>query len=443
LVLEKLPLLIAAVAWSLVTFCTQSVTIAGNAHIGFLSRIGNALTSYVAYIGHFFFPVGLAIFYPHPIVSLPLWKIAAALFALTAISTVVLIFGRRRPYLPIGWFWYLGMLVPVIGIVQVGSQAMADRYTYLPQIGLCIALTWLAADTLRSWTHCHAVCGIAAAVILAFLMGCAWRQTGFWRDSETLWRHSLDCTDDNIIAQTQLGLALAGKGRFAEAIPHYRDALQFAPKDAVVHNSLGDALMACGKSDEAMTSYRIVLAAKPEHVTARNNLGILLACRGRYPEAIACFEKSLAFDPEHAATHHNLLGNVMTSAGRFGEAITHFRQSLAAQPNNLEALRQLSLLLSTCPTASLRNGKESVELAQRANKLCKGEQPEVLDILATACAEVGKFSDAVATERKALDLAKQRNAPAEWVDAMRAKIALYETGKSDRSTSVGAAQKTP
>ena len=169
------------------------------------ARISNAPVSYVAYLGQFFYPAGLAVFYPHPGPGLPLWKPIASLVALTAISIAVLAWRRRCPAVLVGWFWYLGMLVPVIGLVQVGAQAMADRYTYLPQIGLCIALSWGTMHVVRSWPYRGRVCGAGSALVLAILMACAWRQTTFWRNSETLWTHTVECTSRNAMAYNSLG----------------------------------------------------------------------------------------------------------------------------------------------------------------------------------------------------------------------------------------------
>ena len=208
LLLEKVPLLLLAAVFCVVTFYTEGEDAASYERLPFGWRIANALFSYVVYVGQFSYPAGLAVFYPHPGLNLPLWKVVGALIILVCISAGALAGWRRFPYLLVGWLWYLGTLVPVIGLVQVGLQAMGDRFTYLPQIGLCIALVWGAADACRSWPYRSWVCGITSALVLVVLMGCAWRQTSFWRDSETLWTHALTCTLPNPVASLQPGQRL-------------------------------------------------------------------------------------------------------------------------------------------------------------------------------------------------------------------------------------------
>ena len=220
-----------------------------NENVPFSWRLANALVSYVAYLGQFVCPVGLAVSIRTRELDLPVWKVVGAVAVLACISAGALACWRRYPYLLMGWLWYLGMLVPVIGLVQLGSQAMADRFTYLPQIGLCIALAWAATDVCRSLSYRRWLCGIVSALVLAVLMGCAWRQTSFWHDSETLWTHTLACTSQNSVAHNNLGNALAGRGQVDEAITHYQKALEIKPDYAEAHNNLGNALADCGQVD--------------------------------------------------------------------------------------------------------------------------------------------------------------------------------------------------
>ena len=180
--------------------------------IPILPRLLNAPVSYAAYIVQFFYPVRLAVIYPYPAHFLPIGKAVVAMLLLTTISVGVLLWWRRRPYLLVGWLWYLGMLVPVIGLVQVGSQAMADRYTYLPGIGLGIAVVWSVAEFARRGQYRRRWCEIAFGGAVLLLMACAWRQTGYWRDSETLWHRALECTAPNSVAHNGLAVALATKG---------------------------------------------------------------------------------------------------------------------------------------------------------------------------------------------------------------------------------------
>ena len=237
LLVEKLPLLALAAAASVATLFAQSEAMKMNTYLSLPWRIGNALVSYVDYVGQLFCPLGLAVFYPHPGNHLPVWKVTVAFLVLAGISVGVLA-SRRRPYLLVGWLWFLGMLVPTIGLVQVGFQAMADRYTYLPQIGLCIALAWGVADVSRSWSYRRWVCGVGSALVVASLMACAWLQTSYWRNSETLWTHAVDCNSQNAKAHTYLGMALGDLGQFEEAIAHFRKALEIKPDEAEAREHL-------------------------------------------------------------------------------------------------------------------------------------------------------------------------------------------------------------
>ena len=287
------------------------------------TRIANAAVSYVAYLGQMFWPVNLAVIYPHPESNLPAWKVVAALGVLTLISAGVVALRRRCPWLIVGWLWYLGMLVPVIGLVQVGLQSMADRYTYLPQIGLYVAIAWGIADVSRSWHWRGWACGVASAAVLAVLMGCSHHQVSFWRDSETLFVHALDCTSDNVVAHCNLGLALLERGETDQAIEHYREALRIDPNSVLAHNDLGEALQRLGRDDQAIEQFEAVLRLDPDHAGAHYNLGESLRRQGRLAEAVDEFEKSLRLDPDHADAHTNL-GAALGQQGKTAEAIDQF-----------------------------------------------------------------------------------------------------------------------
>ncbi len=310
LVLEKLPLLLLAALSCLVTLGVQGNAAAINLCIPLTARIANASVAYVAYLVDLFFPVGLAAFYPHAESNLPLWKVFASTAVLVGISVGALTQWRRRPYLLVGWLWYVGMLVPVIGIVQVGTQAMADRYTYLPQIGLYLALTWAALDLCRSWPHRRWLWGVTSALVLAVLMGCAWRQTSFWYDSETLWPHALACTASNCVAHNDWGNALISRGQVQEAIAHYQEALAVDPAYSEAHNNLANALAKQGRLDEALAHYRRSLEIQPNYAEAYYNLGNLLARRGQCDAAIVQFQRALAIT-DYAEAHNNL-GNALS-----------------------------------------------------------------------------------------------------------------------------------
>ena len=306
-VVEKLPLLALTAASCVATFIAQDKAVVAIDVIPLPSRIANALVSYVAYIGELFYPIGLAVLYPYPESGLPIWKVAASTVALAGISTAALVWRRRFPYLFVGWFWYVGMLVPVIGLVQVGLQSMADRYTYLPQIGLCIAVTWGVAQLAASWRHRFRVYGAVSALAVLVLMGLAWRQTSYWRDSETLWTHTLACTARNFLSHNNLGLVLAERGKVDEAIAHFQKAVELKPGYADAHQNLGVALAGRGQFDAAIPHYRKALELKPDYPDiTHNNLGIALARRGQFDAAIAHFQKALELKPDYADARNNL-----------------------------------------------------------------------------------------------------------------------------------------
>ena len=357
------------------------------------------MVSYVTYVGQFFCPMGLAVFYPHPGAHLPLWKIVGAAVLLASVSAAALAWRRRYPYLLVGWLWYVGMLVPVVGLVQAGSQAMADRYTYLPQIGLCIALAWGVADVCRSAPYRRWLGPAGSALVIAALMGGAWRQTTFWRDSETLWTRVLSCTSGNCAGHNNLANVLAGRGEVDEAIEQYRKALEIKSDFAEAHNNLASALASRGELDLAIIHYQKALELKPDYTTAHNNLATVRAERETLLKMLA-----------------------------------EQRGAARLQPNNVALLNNTAWMLATNPNASVRNGTEAVELIERALKLAGGNEAALLDTLAAAYAEAGRFSEAVAAAGKALQFAGQQNKRV-LANALRARIALYEAGKAFRQTS--------
>jgi tetratricopeptide (TPR) repeat protein len=532
LVLEKLPLLGLAAASCAATLFAQTVAIRSFEEISLPTRVGNALLSCVIYPGQMFWPSGLAVFYPFPANGGPRWEIILAAALLLLITAGVIIVRKTRPYLLVGWLWYLVMLTPVIGILQVGSQAHADRYTYLPQLGLYLALTWLAADWSTHWRHRRALLGAGSGILLAALMFGAHAQTRYWRNSESLWTHALACTPDNVIAHTDLGEALLQQGRVDEAMTQFQQALQINPNYAEAHNNLGnvllrkgrvdealaqyqtalqiksdyadahynlgDALLQKGRVDEAITQYQATLQIKSDELEAHNNLGEALLQKGRVDEAIRQFQKALEIKPDYAnalnnlgyallqkggvdeaITHfqealkiksdyaeaHNNLGEALLQQGRTdeaiahdqralqlkpdyaaahynlgkallqkgdaAEAITHLQKALRINPDYEEALNNLAWVLATCSQASLRDGRQAVELARRANQLAGEGSPIVLGGLAAAYAEAGRFSEAVEAAQRAVQLAGTQSNPA-LAEALSSQMKLYQTGRPFR-----------
>ena len=429
LVIEKIPLFVVAGGNCLLTLLVQDRSLVSIEHLPLWWRIDNAIIAYVTYLGQFFYPVGLSVLYPRPGLDLPLWKVFAAFLVLASITTAAFIGRRRCPYILVGWLWYLGMLVPVIGFLQVGTVSVADRFTYLTQIGLGIALAWGAADLCRSWSYRRWVCGVASASVLAVLMGCALRQTSFWRDSETLWTRALACNSQNAFAQGSLGMALHESGRIDEAAACYLKAIEIGP-DGDAHNNLGGILADRGEIDAAVAHFQKALKINPDSASAHNNLGGILADRGRTDEAIAHFRKALETEPNSADTHSSL-GKALLRQGKPSETLTEWREAVRLQPTDIGSVSQLASLLATCPETSIRNGDEAVYLARWAVELSKGRKPTVLGTLAAAYAEAGQFSKAIEAAERAVALASTDGNVA-LADTLRAQIKLYQAGSPYR-----------
>jgi hypothetical protein len=303
---EKLPWLGLSAASCVVTYFAQRSSESVWHGLPLPVRVANALLSYVVYLGQYFCPTRLAAFYPHPRSAPAEWRVACCLLLLIGISLAVVAWRARRPYLAVGWLWYLGMLVPVIGLVQVGAQAMADRYMYLPQIGLSIALAWGVDCPAKNWRSPRARRGVIAAAVLALLTVAAWRQAAYWKDRATLWPRVLVCTSKNSLAENSYGAALAARGDFGGAIRHFQKALDIDNDDERAHSNLGIALAHANKVDEAIVQFEEVLRIKPNDELTRNNLGFMYFKKGQFDKAIEHLQRALDIDPNYARARDNL-----------------------------------------------------------------------------------------------------------------------------------------
>jgi len=349
LVREKLPLFALSAVSGVLTLVVQRAWGAmeiGHA-IAFPERITNALVSYVRYIAKTILPLDLSLLYPHPDApgGLP-WstlEIAASLTLLFAITACVFLWRAQR-HLIVGWLWFAGMLVPVIGIVQVGGQAMADRYTYLPLIGLFIMVTygpnqWIERRSARRFAGLSALAVVAC--VLAFI---AHQQTLVWRDSLTLLRHAATITPGNPIIDNHYGLALQKNGQLDEAIRHYRRALMFDPKNAITHSNLGRAVHEKGHTEEAIAHYRRAIDIASDYTSALSNLGAALADQGRLSEATSAFERALETAPDSAKLHANL-ATVLRIRGEYADAIAHYGRSVELAPDSAATHHGLGVAL--------------------------------------------------------------------------------------------------
>jgi len=347
LVWEKSPLLVVSALSTVVTFYAQKEggAILTLQTLPIPNRLANALVAYVSYLGQMFWPARLAVLYPLPGHNLPIWLAPAAGLALAALTFLALRQARRHPYLPVGWLWYLGTLLPVIGLVQVGKQAMADRYTYVPLIGLFIMIAYGMADLAARWRAPRFLLPVGAGVVLSALMICTWVQVGYWRDSISLYEHTLKVTGSNPIIQSNLGFALAAQGQMDQAIAHYAEALRLQPDLAETHNILGVALAAQGKMDQAMAQYAEALRLKPDLAEAHNNLGLALAAQGQMDQAMTQYAEALRLKPDLAEAHNNL-GLALAAQGQMDQAMAQYAEALRLNPDLAKAHNSLGLALA-------------------------------------------------------------------------------------------------
>ncbi|MEW6673246.1 MAG: tetratricopeptide repeat protein [Thermodesulfobacteriota bacterium] len=331
---EKIPLFVLAALSVAMTIHAQKQggAVASLEVIPFGARAANALVSYATYIGKMLYPAKLAVFYPYP-EKLPVWKIAGACLLLLSISFMAIRAIKHAPYLIVGWLWYLGTLVPVIGLVQVGGQAMADRYTYVPLIGLFVMIAWGVSELMARWRLRKIWLSASAAVLLTLLAATTWKQAGYWKNSLSLYQHAIEATSRNAVLHNNLGYVLAGQGLLDDAIRHYQEALRIKPGYAKARNNMGDVLARQGLLDEAIRYYRETLRIKPEYAEAHNSLGITLLKQGKLDEAIRHFQKALQIKPDLALVHNNL-GMAYVEQGRFDEAIEQYQYVLKSQPDN-------------------------------------------------------------------------------------------------------------
>jgi len=377
LVMEKSPFLILTLASCIVTFFVQRNAGAVNEVLSLGYRLSNTTVSFVRYLGKTFWPVDLAFFYPHP-QQWPVWLVAGSVLLLTAISVLALQLRHRQPSLLVGWCWYLGTLVPVIGLVQVGQQSIADRYTCIPSVGILIALVWgigAVAAHRRALVQGFAMAGgVAALACLVFTR----QQIRVWKNTESLCRHAIAVVPDNYLAHdmlgavlekrgdfaaavsehlraleinpnyadahNNLGVGLQHQGRLAEAAEHYQRALQLRPRYAEAHFNLAVALESAGQLDNAVIEYRQAIAKRRNYVDAHYNLGLLYGRLGRLDEAVAQFRAALSINP-HLADAHNNLGVALDGMGQTDLAIQHYQQAIAARPDYARAYFNLGVAL--------------------------------------------------------------------------------------------------
>jgi tetratricopeptide (TPR) repeat protein len=407
LVAEKIPFFAVAAAVSVVTFLAQRdagamvpLTAASPA-----LRCENAPVAYVTYLAKLFWPAHLAVFYPFP-TSLSVAEAVLAGVALGAISALVWLKRMRHPYLPVGWFWFLGTLVPVIGLVQVGGQGVADRYTYIPSVGVFILVVWGAHEFSRDWRRQTQV--LAGAGLAALILCCAasWRQVGYWQNTETLFRHALTVTADNFTARNNLGLGLLEERQTNAAIHELQAAVRFHAASSEAHNNLAIIEAAVGRNAEAITEFQQALQARPDYADAHFNYAALLAGIGQTNQAIAEYQQALRLEPDDAEAGYKL-ANLLARKGLTNEAIGRFQETLRRQPDYAEARNNLGSLLIAAGRTN-----EGVRQFQTALRT----KPDYADAhfnLGNAFLRSGQIDDAIAQYR-AVTILQSNSVPAHY-----------------------------
>jgi tetratricopeptide (TPR) repeat protein len=476
LILEKLPFFALVAAASVVTILVQrhgKAMVSTNV-FSFGDRLGNALVSYVEYLAKLVWPTNLAVFYPHPGARAG-WLVTLAAVVLLLSSIGVAANVRRRGYLLTGWLWFLGMLLPVIGLVQVGDQALADRYTYLPFIGVGFMLAWGAAEAAAKWPQVAP--GIAA---LGWVLPAAWMigtsmQLRHWQNNETLFTHARAVTRKNYVADTIVGNMLRSRGQLEEARACLANALRARPTYGQALAGMGDLHAAQRQFDDAIRFYAEALRLEPHLSDAQNAWGGALLAQGKPQDAVEHFTAATRLDPTLAEAEFNL-GLAFRQLRRAGEAAAAFRRALNVQPQNLparllladclaetgaprealallqpvakarsdavDALRRIAWILATCPDNGVRNGGEAVTFAVRACDLTAHHHAASLAALAAAYAEVRRFDDAIAMARKAEELAT-RAGEKELLDVIRRTLAAFEARTAYREIAPAPAPESP
>jgi tetratricopeptide (TPR) repeat protein len=424
LVREKIPFFVLAAAGCVVTFVVQNQggAVATMRSFPLGARVGNALISYCRYLGKTFFPTDLAVFYPHP----GYWPLGMVLVAGVFLGGLTVLFWVKRgrcPFMLMGWLWFVGTLVPVIQLVQSGEQAMADRFVYVPSLGLLLLIIWGAADLTRSWRGQVMMLSVAGSAAVVLCLALTRQQLGYWRNSETLFGRALAVTDDNFVAYNSLGNTLSDQGKTDAAITQFQMAIRLKPDYAPAHDGLGFALLDQGKTDAAITQFQTAIHLQPGYAPAHNNLGNALIKQGRTDAAVSQFQEALRLKPGDAHICYNL-GNALAKLGRTDAAITQFQAALRLRPDYAPAYNNLGNILA-------RKGQtdDAVRRFQTALRL----NPDYADAhynLGSALLKQGRIEEAVVQFQAATRLASGY-APAHY----NLGVALTKEGRTDEAIS--------
>jgi len=401
LILEKIPLFILVAGASVTTFFVQKDgdAMRSTEFRSLYSSVANALVSYLEYLEKMLWPLGLSVFYPHPGNALPVWKALLCGLVLLGVTIWVVRRIRRAPYLALGWFWYLGTLVPVIGIVQVGEQAMADRYMYIPLIGIFIAIVWGVSELIKNGNE--RVLPVLAGTLIPLLMVLTWVQVGHWKNGVTLFEHTVSVNENEspsfVIVYNNLGHALASEGRHEEAVRQYQRAIKINPHYAKAYNNLGTVLSDLKRYDEALKYYQQAVSIEANYAEAYNNIANTLGKKGNLKESIAYYNEAIRFKGDYAEAHFNL-GGTMTQQGRTEEAIEQYRKALQIKPDFIRALNNLAGLLGQQGdySGAIAHYKQTITLDPGFAKAHNN--------LGSTLAQQGRFAEAIPHFEKAINI---------------------------------------
>lgn len=395
---EKIPFFALAIVSSVVTYVMQqrggAMTV--GEHLLLSVRSGNAVISYCRYLGKLFWPTNLAVFYPYP----GHWPLVPVLLAgglVVGISALLFIRRRQYPFLLMGWLWFVGTLVPVIGLVQVGGQAMADRYSYLPSVGLFILLIWGAYQLTLRWRYQGMVLSVAGSAALALCLGLTRHQLGYWSDSATLFRHALAVTENNYLAHLNLGVALKGQGQTDMAISQFQETIRLKPNYADAHLNLGAALDQQGQLDKAIGQYLEAIRLNPNDAEAYYDLGIALDQKGQPYDAIAQFKEAIRLKPDYPDAHNNL-GAALAKQGQLDKAIDQYLEAIRLKPDYAEAHYNLGVAFETRGQIgeAMRQFQETIRR--------QSDSANAHNNLGTALFNQGQIDDAIAQFEEAIRL---------------------------------------
>ena len=429
-VLDKLPFLFLTALSCIITIIAQREKAMIDLERQPLSaRIANAVVAYAMYLVDTVWPSKLAIVYPLE-AQLPVVRVVASAALLGVLSFIAWRWRSNRPWLITGWLWYIGMLVPVIGLVQVGVQARADRYTYLPLIGIFIAVVFLAREVVSRLRPGPKVAGALAAVGLLGFAAATLRQLSYWQNSEALFARTLAVTKENVVAHLNLGVALEEAGKKAEALAQYREALRIQPQSAQGHNNIANVLAALGKTEEALHHYQQSLRFSTKAPLAHLNLGLTLVGLGRFEEALQHYSEAARLSPDDPRPRY-FMGKLHLKRKQSAQALADFRDALRVAPDDIRVLAWTARVLASDMDPNLRDGRQAIALADHANKLTGGSDPFVLDTLAMAYAEAGRFTEAAQVLEQAIRLTVDLGASGNKSETQD-KLPLYQSEMQER-----------